>query len=546
MLHKEEGIQKGAVFQIMEKEQLAEVLNALLISIRSGSETDQKRLAAELLKIRKEGHIEELVRFLEKEYGADERLYEELLKYLTEVSNDRLFVFEQVHRTLLHEIEKSENLFSILQLKQQYNNMAFRLNKRKSIAEEWEMNCFLSGEMKKFLGRTFEKIPLKERNKDYIIIAVTQLLGQNHAPTRLVLELCRIIEVYLNKKVLLLNVVLKTDNQILMEKGLKLDWILDFKYIEEAFGNFTYCYRDYVCHGYQIEIKRDNRYEMQMLADTINRLKPYFIWNFGGDLTYINAMKEFTTILYTGLNQGYQGVPAHIAVNYFPKSPVENKEERQFLQERDVVVKDIVINFSYNRSTGKIERSDYNIPKEAFCLAVVGNRLPDDCSEAFLCTMRQVLEQEPDCYLVFIGEEGEPFQAYVKERVGFPEQLRFLGFQKELCEVLRIMDLFVNPVRLGGGTGGILAMNEGKPVIALKSGDVASFVGERFVCESLDRYKELILRYKYDKEFYQSQSEAAQRRAEEKVTTDRDLANMIRDLIKTVEMADNADRKGQD
>lgn len=546
MLHKEEGIQKGVVFQIMEKEQLAEVLNALLISIRSGSETDQKRLAAELLKIRKEGHIEELVRFLEKEYGADERLYEELLKYLTEVSNDRLFVFEQVHRTLLHEIEKSENLFSILQLKQQYNNMAFRLNKRKSIAEEWEMNCFLSGEMKKFLGRTFEKIPLKERNKDYIIIAVTQLLGQNHAPTRLVLELCRIIEVYLNKKVLLLNVVLKTDNQILMEKGLKLDWILDFKYIEEAFGNFTYCYRDYVCHGYQIEIKRDNRYEMQMLADTINRLKPYFIWNFGGDLTYINAMKEFTTILYTGLNQGYQGVPADIAVNYFPKSPVENKEERQFLQERDVVVKDIVINFSYIRSTGKIERSDYNIPKDAFCLAVVGNRLPDDCSEAFLCTMRQVLEQEPDCYLVFIGEEGEPFQAYVKERVGFPEQLRFLGFQKELCEVLRIMDLFVNPVRLGGGTGGILAMNEGKPVIALKSGDVASFVGERFVCESLDRYKELILRYKYDKEFYQSQSEAAQRRAEEKVTTDRDLANMIRDLIKTVEMADNADRKGQD
>ena len=255
-------------------------------------------------------------------------------------------------------------------------------------------------------------------------------------------------------------------------------------------------------------------------------------------------MREFTTVIYTGLNQGYRGVPSDIAVNYFPKSPVENKEERRFLQERGVVVKDISINFSYNRSTGKMKRADYNIPNDAFCLAVVGNRLSDDCSEAFLCAMRQILEREPDCYLIFIGDEGDSFEEYIKERVGFPEQLRFLGFQKELCEALRMIDLFVNPPRLGGGTGGIIAMNEGKPVIALKAGDVASFVGEGFVCESLDGYQELILRYKYDSEFYRSQSEAAEKRAQEKVTTDADIANMIRNLIETVEMSEQADRKG--
>lgn len=76
-------------------------------------------------------------------------------------------------------------------------------------------------------------------------------------------------------------------------------------------------------------------------------------------------------------------MPADIVVNYFAGSPVENKVERTFIEEQGVKVHDIRIGLQYPEFQGEMTRKDFDIPENAFCISLVGNRLPGECSDFF-------------------------------------------------------------------------------------------------------------------------------------------------------------------
>lgn len=502
---------------------------------QNGEEAGKARmeLQTEILRLKEVKRLDEFIHFLSMEYGDNSTFYISLLKFLAIMTDENEIVCELIHSMALEALNGEEDYFEILTLKNQFISDAFHLGKRPDIYEDWEFATYFRDEMQKQLGMSFRKIPAHERNRDYVIIATTQFLGMEHAPTRFVYEFCRLIENFLHKEVFLISEKQETDIQLLLRKDIHLEWIRKWNYLDMS-GRFSYKANGYEIEGYQVLLKKENLIEMQKLVKEIYDRKPYCVWCFGGIPAFASAMQQFTTLIYMGFNQGYPGIPADIVVNYFPDSPIENRDEREFLLQHDVEVKDIEFTFQYADTEEVFQRCDYQIPDAVFCMAIVGNRIESDCTDSFLNVLKQVMENESECYAVFIGDTDEEFENRVKEKLACPDRIRFLGQQANerlLRKAIAITDLFVNPPRIGGGTGGILAMKEGKPIVTLNMRDVASFAGKKFFCERLEEYSALIRKYINDPDFYHTQSRNAQRRDEELRTSDEKIADMIAGVL---------------
>ncbi len=129
------------------------------------------------------------------------------------------------------------------------------------------------------------------------------------------------------------------------------------------------------------------------------------------------------------------------------------------------------------------------------------------------------------------------FEKRLRDYKNLFERHTSVGARADLIESLRLLDIFVNPPRIGGGNTGAMAMSIGIPVISLKAGDIAAVAGEEFTAETLSDYPELILKYKNDIGFYEKQSRLAEDRILEKTTDDEKLAAIIQKIFDRIEQA---------
>lgn len=517
------------------KEFLKQVYAGLQASDEAGQSAAKARLKEETARLKQtDDGLAGCLSFLRREYGDDVGLYMDLLKYVLEMTEEEAFAYELMHGMMREALDKKEDFFGILELMNQTMSRRFRLGMKGDIREEWELMSYFKDGIQGMLQLSCEKIPPQQRDRDYMIVVAPPLLSPKHAPTGFALEFCRLVECYLHKKVLLISEVQETNLEFLAGKGLNLGWCRYINYEKACNGRFSYEFKGHNVDCYQIVVKKENLAQMRKLIQEIYERRPYCVWCFGVVPAYTVIMQQFTTFLYMAFNQGYFGIPADIAVNYFPGVPIQKKAERDFLSEHGVRVKDIEFPFSYAKAERTMERSEYEIPDESFAIAVVGNRLESECSQPFLSVLKDVAE-ETDCCLVFIGNVGEEFQNTVKWQVGHPEKIRFLGYQDRLEEVLALVDLLVNPPGMGGGTAALLAMNEGKPIVTLNQGDVAAFAGEEFVCGGLEEYPALIRKYIEEPVFYRKKSGLAGQRAGEMTAGDEERAEIIRGVLEAVE-----------
>ena len=96
---------------------------------------------------------------------------------------------------------------------------------------------------------------------------------------------------------------------------------------------------------------------------------------------------------------------------------------------------------------------------------------------------------------------------------------------------MEICDLYINPIRLGGGFSVIEAFAKGVPGVYTKTGDVFVSGGPDFAVNDLSEMKEQIERYRKDDAFYREMSAKAKDRA--KLMTSSESA--IRDLNDAIE-----------
>lgn len=432
-------------------------------------------------------------------------------------------------------IREKNDLFMCLELKYQYIGRCFSEGQRIQTSENWKQSEYLIEAMKQFLDLNKAKISIQERNHNLVVMATTQLLAPKHAPTRILLEISRILEIYLKKKVIILSEIKEYDADACIKAGLKEAMRLFFR--KELYGKFEYPYKECCFSGYQIQLKRENIQEMQQLMQILYDYKPYCVWCFGGIPAFAGAMKQFTTMIYTQFMEGYPGIPADLVVNYFERASIVYPQEKAFLIAKGVNVQDIQIGLpSYQKSKGLYQRSDFGIPEDAFCIGIAGNRLEQDCTDEFLNMIGKVIHSNTTkkVWLIFIGGVRREFENKVTEYTKEESRIRFLGYCPEFADVISLIDLIAAAPGLGNGGTGVTALQEGIPVISLEVGDIASCVGKDFQCGSLDEYPVLIHKYIEDADFYNAQSKKAVEVFQSLLVDDETVAQQVQEVLEQV------------
>lgn len=517
-----------------DMELFAEFLKYVLQSIEKvESGQDSQALAVELKRkyerIKARGKEEAFHAFIKKEYGKEKEIYKFLLQYLCDMTRISGFLVKYLEMELEKQLAKDKDLFMELNLREQIASLLFQEGKQIPFQKEWRLNQAIAEIGPGYLNTVYDEIKKEERDPDFVVIFVKQFLNDSHAPTKLLLEISRIIQKKLGKKVWIISAILKTDIAMLEQLEIAGDFLVT-NYAKQR-GSVCVTYKEETMPVYQLIVEKGNEEEIKAVWDKIYEVKPFCVWNLAAEPLWTDIAKQFTSSLYTIMRQGYPAVCADMIVHYIPSVHPEDRENREFLLRNHVDLIETEFLFPYEKPCGSLNRRDAGIPEESFCLGIAGTRLLTECSDSFLETLFCAAKEDSGLFVWFVGLYEGDKEKLEKKLEGKLRRYRLTGYENDLIEYLNLFDLFVNPPRIGGGNTGAMALSAGVPVLTLDKGDIASVAGKEFTVESLKDYPEMIQRYKRDSAFYQRQSRLAKKRIEEKTTDDEEFAAIIQSVF---------------
>ena len=173
-------------------------------------------------------------------------------------------------------------------------------------------------------------------------------------------------------------------------------------------------------------------------------------------------------------------------------------------------------------------KKDFNISDSKFVIAIVGSRLSIEIDDYFISIINDIFDLDPDILVVFMGIFDDYDQK--KEVLGFQDRVINLGYQSDLRGMLNIADIYLNPIRKGGGTSAVEALAEEVPVITLANCDVAYAVGCEFQCDNIESVFKTILKYKNDRNFYNIKRKLAKERASQVINTESVIKNVLNSI----------------
>ena len=372
------------------------------------------------------------------------------------------------------------------------------------------------------LKEYFVKIPLEERDKNLVLISTIQFLDETHAPTRTVIERAKALK-HLGKTVIIIN----TAEQYTMKNYLPI-YSAGFGRVLEKYNNVN-----------ELKIGNDRfpfiqmpeqssiQYRMEIMIKLLQKYKPYYILSIGTGSMLADLCGNIVPCASMAL-----------AFSTFPKTMNKMKilGRNLYKEEKSLYIEDDIIEsrftFELKPQKGIFSREYKGLPEDRFILVVVGIRLEFEVTDAFMDMLEEVCSQ--GCYVVFAGIMDN----YNKLMESYPvvsANSSFIGYCNDMLALMDICDLYVNPERLGGGFSIIEAFVKGKPGVYLKSGDVYTAGGESFAVDSFKEMAEQILKYKEDKDYYNSMSGLARERAKLMTSSEEAIADIDRQICERVE-----------
>ena len=389
----------------------------------------------------------------------------------------------------------------------------------------WMFYMEIVEEFSKSIKVSLDAIPMEKRNNDFVVVITEQFLMEQHGPTKTALDRCKALITRMNKKVLLINT-----GEVLTEMGsIPFFNLLCGNYIQERLNENEQYWKGVKVPYYQCEHNMPNVETMNQLLGKIREMAPGYIVTIGRGGILGNLASRMLTTLTVGLG------PADFEYTCAKYQTLSRK-----LEERDIAllhnlgfsekhVIESIFTSSLKPQTEHINRNILGISEEVFLIVVVGVRLYDEVTDEFL-EMLEGIGRE-DIFVGFIGE----FRNYEKCIEKFPilkNQSANLGFCDDILSRLELCDLYVNPIRSGGGTSCVEAMFKGVPVVTVNYGDVSVNVGEEFCVKDYREMQSKILEYYEDKEFYEMMSKKAIRRAEILLDTETEFARIMQEMDK--------------
>ena len=172
---------------------------------------------------------------------------------------------------------------------------------------------------------------------------------------------------------------------------------------------------------------------------------------------------------------------------------------------------------------GKTTRAEFGLPKDAFVITIIGGRLEYEVTEEFLSMLDGVMED--DYFILFLGIfKGNEARLDNYDRI---KRAHLCTATVDILSVLELCDLYVNPIRRGGGTSCVEAMFKGVPVVSTDFGDVAVNCGTDFCVKDYEEMAAAIKRYHDDLDFYTEMSEKARKRTEVLLDTEGEFVRIL-------------------
>lgn len=401
--------------------------------------------------------------------------------------------------------------------------------------ETWDI---LIEQMKTELAFTdYGYIPIEKRDRDTIVIIVTQLLSVWHAPSKIAVNFCSYLQTKLRKKVLLVSMVenvLQDNERSDLYKNFRCSvhspLFPEGKIVSTAFEGIT----EVPIPIYQVLVKKENRKELVAAMRHIYNLAPYCVWNIGAPSLLAELTRDFTTLIAMPCSREDNITNADIVVDYFGKDSERGKRALSYMREAGQQVKKIPFAHPFAPPDELILKSDVGLPEDSFVLGVVGRRLEIEVTDEFLERIYPIWKEYSQVWILMIGVMDKKKIREQLKRAGINARFLLMKEKKKLINYLSLSDISLNPPRQGGGCGCHWGMSLGVPVVTLDIGDVAASCGEAFLCDNFEEYTQTIERYIKEPLFYQKQSELARKTIEQQVADGDRLVEIIEEILDCV------------
>lgn len=386
---------------------------------------------------------------------------------------------------------------------------------------EYAVSCYAAA-----LDDLLTPIAEKQRNDQFVIVLTGQFLGFQHGPTKSAADRCKIIIEKMQKKVLLINTA-----EMLSTVG-------ETPFIDCAYANYKeeltekeeVEWKSCKIPFFQCENNMPNLATVRMLLSVIQRQKPAFIVSIGAGGIVTALAAKMVPALCVGM------IPSTLSVTgakYQTLSHPLEAEDREFLLavgkgEDSVIVG--TFGSSILSVTAQLERIGVGLPPEKWLAAVVGARLDEELTSEFW-NMAEAVERTGVEFVVIGRYDPNRLEGVYQAHPSLCNKVHYVGMVENTLNYLNLCDLYINPVRRGGGTSCVEAMSLGIPVITTSYGDVAVNVGEIFHTLSYATMPEIINRYIHDPKLYAERSRLAKERASVLLNAEDSFVQIISDFL---------------
>lgn len=340
-------------------------------------------------------------------------------------------------------------------------------------------------------------IPLNDRNQNRIVILTRQILGEKHAPTAKIVNLAEYFK-QLGYEVLVISCY-----QGQLQRGRYQQWynlLVDNSIFNET-KEFLLDYFGLKTVGINFNYSCDNLYhELEVTTGLVKEYNPLFVLDVGGNNPIAGLCCNFTSVVSMGCTNRPVTTASKLVARYFKCTEEEDRLYREYQSAHIFEMPHYDEYVSLDKDAP--DRKTLGINDDAFVIIVSGNRLDREVEGEFLSILKDVIKENDNVVLAFIGK-GDELCRIMKNEINAGKVV-FTGFVENYKDVMKIGNLFLNPPRTGGGTGALYAVANDVPVLTLKNCDVA-LVGEKFCCNSLDEMRYLLNKYIKDEDFEKKQ-----------------------------------------
>lgn len=354
-------------------------------------------------------------------------------------------------------------------------------------------------------------IPKEERNADFVLVLVTQVVGIGHGPTKTLLDRCYVLEEALHKKVYIINTA---------EFMTTYQWVPYFDmgvptYIDEFSSVRWLSYKEKQFPFLQCPKEMPQVSVIKEIIDVVLAEKPYFILTIGGGSVISDICSNIVPTLcvstvFSGRTETrgqFQSIARRIT-----------EDDKRWLNKHNLPEDHIIeglFNFAFVEQTHSYTRKELGLPENRFIVIIVGLRLDTEIDGECIKLLQRLMNA--GIFIVFMGVFGR-YREYVERYPDFGENSSYLEFQDDPLAVNECCDLYLNPKRTGGGGSAAEALYKGLPVVTCSFGDVGVSAGEAFHVKDYDEMFYQVIKYYKDKAYYYEMSKKAVERG--KLLTD--------------------------